>query len=443
MKKIIIFSIVLTFISIIFSCKKEDEIISTSEIEPTGNDLINYQTTFGDENLQSSIIQMKSDDNGSFYYHGMVNGNNVIGKLNTNGSIIWEKNVNFQINDFQIENFIIYVGSSTNTNFTGIVAIYDTEGNFISDETWNNYQTVFFNGIKRSFCGYAGNENNFNFFSVIGGAGNSTICPYIANFHVGQNGEIIKGFPDFFNVISDKLFTNYPEMRFDKFSNKKTYFPIDQGTGNNNDDPYISDHSPFYYVTVYNETKDDLSVAKISENITLENPNLNISIDWITRINNTSSKIVKGDICFEYDKGIFVCGTEFNSSLGVNNKVAGILVKLSEDGEILWKNLYGISIHSDGYWDCVFNNNYIYAIGFGAFYTKNDNSFGYGLISKISSTTGNIISNKLIGDEKYYSNLNTVLFHNNNLFFAGFTKRYKLEEHKHQAWLVEFNQNGM
>ncbi len=51
MKRIIIISTILLFISIIFSCKKDEDIIEpenndtiTNEIEPTGNDLINFQT---------------------------------------------------------------------------------------------------------------------------------------------------------------------------------------------------------------------------------------------------------------------------------------------------------------------------------------------------------------------------------------------------------------
>ncbi len=448
MKKIIILNIILLLISVIYSCKKDEDIIEpenndtiVNKIEPTGNDLINFQTTFGNENSESIIYQMEKDNNGNFYYQGKKNDEFVIGKLNTSGSTIWEQNLNFTPFDFIIDDFITIVGKQ---NSFGIVAVYSMSGELLSYETWNNYSKVFFNSITSFFYVYPDkSKSNNKYFIAIGGAGNSTIFPYATNFQISSSGEIEKTLSTDFPIETDKLFTDYPEMRLNKFAKYGQNGSI-----------------PIYYITTYTKQDDKLvkfSVAQFSENI-YENINLGINIDWVTEINSNSSeyKVFGGNICCGYNDfgdidGIYAVGRVevANSSKSLNTVSSDywtdcIAVKISGNGELLWKNEYEISDYLDGYYDCIVNNNYLYSIGNGVGYNSDNNFFGYGLVSKISTTTGNLISNKLIGQKEYKSSLNTVILHNNKLFLGGMTNFNKNNDNStYQSWFVEFNQNGM
>ncbi len=471
MKKIIIISVILLFISVIFSCKKDDDITepdnndttTINEVEPTGNDLINFQTVFGNENTQNSIYQMKSDDNGDFYYSGIKDGNNVIGKLNTSGSIIWEKSINFQINEFYIGDFwggtineyIIFVGSTFDTNRKGIVAIYDINGNLKSDEIWNNYTEVFFNDINISLKGYDAERKTLPVFLLIGGAGNTSIYPYATHFYISTNGAIVKGFPLFFPATPNKLFTNYPEMRFDKFCFDDD-FAQDWGSHGNPQNS-MKDENFLSFVSTYSKDNDnysEISIAKLSDNIFIDENKIELEINWKTKIENNDLYSL-GNICIENPYGVFSGNGEpyiyivyAKKSVIINNSgdywSNCIAAKIKETGEILWKKEYNISNYSDFYKECIFYNDYLYAIGYGVSYCNSSNSFSYGLISKISSSTGNLIENKLIGNNAYQSGLNTLLLHNDKLYLGGLTKFYECNDSPtFQAWFVEYNQNGM
>ncbi len=377
------------------------------------------------------------------YYSGIKDGNYVIGELNLNGSIIWEKITNFMVNDFCFytndytnQNYIILVGNDNNY-ITGIIAIYDKSGNFISDKVWNNYSTVFFNAVSTSTL-----PNAFiPLFVAAGGAGNTTICPYITNFYISETGQIIKEFPDYTFSKHDELLTEYPNFRFGQLIQTSCI----------NYDKRIRNHVTYSALMYYKQGGEIkyFSVAKFGLKIYTQYSWFDGEILWMTDIKNDDTNLctIRGNIYLHNDN-VYVVGKSDGEKIENSENdywYNCIAAKISDAGELLWKKEYNISNYSDGFTDCIYSDNYLYAVGFVANYCNNDtNNFSYGLISKISSSTGNLISEKLIGNNTYGSGLNTLLLHNEKLYLGGYTKGKQCNENStFQSWFVEFNQNGM
>ncbi len=81
----------------------------------------------------------------------------------------------------------------------------------------------------------------------------------------------------------------------------------------------------------------------------------------------------------------------------------------------------------------------IYACGICADYMMPDTKkiFGYGLISKINPVNGNVIDNKILGDETYRSGFNRLLINNTNIIGVGWTKHLKSGDNEYKGWFCK------
>jgi hypothetical protein len=91
---------------------------------------------------------------GNFYFAGYINDQNVIGKIDRQGFIIWQKSINFKVNEIvlfdaagnlNLEKSVLIVG---NDGDRAVIAIYDRNGTKLSDAYFNDFAINSFNDVR-------------------------------------------------------------------------------------------------------------------------------------------------------------------------------------------------------------------------------------------------------------------------------------------------------
>jgi hypothetical protein len=470
MKKLFII-LIIAFCGV--SCQKDETIEPTTNnsTQATGNNLITNEVTLGENNKFSFFNTLISDGNNGFYFNGQLDDKSVIGKVSNNGSIIWQRTLNFNASSLRLftgegilKNALMIAGlTGTNSNPTGrgVVALYDANGSLLSDISFAEYGLTFFNDVTIKSTSLA--NNSIKYIGVaIGGAGNNNneIAPYYATFAISSQGMLSKNFPTYTGQIAERL-SQYPQTRFGKFP-KYYYtrpFSDDAGgtPGGNIFTQNLSTYLSYYQRNSAGENI-DVGAMKVSfsfefsiENDRVSFLNIFTQTQWRKQINASSSLYENAisDIAVLDDEIYTIGNTETTEnkeeapSNGGNWK-AGQICKLDKDGNIIWNRTISFSKYTDRFLSITFNQGTFYVSGEASTFTLNSGKshFGYAWVAKIDPNSGNVLGSKTFGQEDSRAVFNEVCIENNRLFAVGY-KGYQSDDKESKAWFTEINSNGL
>jgi hypothetical protein len=107
-----------------------------------------------------------------------------------------------------------------------------------------------------------------------------------------------------------------------------------------------------------------------------------------------------------------------------------------------WLAVVSLTAHSEGFNGISVGSDAVYAVGKAAEYGVGDvaeESFGYGLISKLGLDDGHVIANFTLGDDHYKSGFNAAILTTGGLLTAGFTNEVYTHQGDFQAWIATVN----
>lgn len=470
MKKIcsfLSFAILFVYLS---SCQKEVAEVANlpQEFKPNGNEILTTEKLIGEDKQHSSFEKAIDDGLGNFYFAGYINEQNVIGKIDKQGFIIWQKSINFRVNEIvlfygegNLEKSALIVGNDGNR---AVVAIYDRNGTKLSDAYFNDFAINTFSDVR-----YRHTATNYYLCSAIGGAGNSAndVVPYWVNFSVNAaNGQISKSIPNVSLPTQIRL-TQYPRIRFNKFATGLFDGSGSQGGAvpnsiTTNWETYIS------YIEQDAEGKKTLSAGmlglndkityRVSGTVVVSGDIINTSLEikWQRSIGGqTPNTPVFLGKSFVSINDITIVGSVVTkdgkaSNLSSNGHSAAKIVVLNrEDGSIISNREFSISQYDDVvsnmtplyFTDAngIFNIE-TYVCGTVSNYSKNDYFYGYGWIGKLSGGTITNIRHFGLPEGRHY--FYSIVPTEQDIYAFGF-KNYIKKDGGHRAWFSQINRNRL
>jgi hypothetical protein len=380
--------IILQFLCVcfLFSCKKDEPAPSTNEpkVNPYKENGAAYILNQKEFPPNMTIYKLVPSGDGNFYFYG-YKANYTVGKMSASGIIMWEYNPEYEIRTIAAyNNRLIVIGNrdfnNDNAFDLGYVSVIDN-GQKISQLEYDDYDNIQLNDVA---------ENKIVGRCLTGGF----IYPILLDFTL--NDQILSK-----NTI--KYFQNMPYYRFGN---------IDKG----------------YIYTLNVDTKDFSADINAREYMIVKLDN-NKNVEWTRTIPlfEQGYQMVFWDILV-HNNTVYVAGsTEIKEEVEPSNGskwTAATLVSIASTGELLYAKKYNPSKYDDGYNQLVAEGDIIYAAGTYAHVIKGGTAYlGYGMLSKIVATTGNVLEDKYFGSDQYRSGYNTLTLYNARLYAAGYTQQ--------------------
>lgn len=477
-KNLLLFITLLLYLT---SCQKEDVAISNppQEFQPNGNEILTIEKLIGEDKRHSSFEKVIDDGLGNFYFTGYINEQDVIGKVDKQGFVIWQQSLNFEVSEItlfygtgSLEKSALIIGKDGNS---AVIAIYDRNGTKLSDAYFNDFTISFFNDVR-----YRHEANNYYLCSAIGGAGNNEndIAPYWVNFTINTNGQISKSIPNV-NLSTQIRLTQYPRIRFNKFATGLFEGSSGQGGGGipnsriNTLDTYVS-----YRELNTEGTTISAGVLAFNDKVTFrpigivtsvgDVLNTSLEIKWQRSIGgqapNTPIYLGKSVVI---GNDITVVGSVMTKEGKVNNissnglSAAKIVMLDKRDGNIISNREFSISQYNDivtnlsliiGGVTQIYDDNGnlvgeevtdggIYICGTVSNYTKDlDYFYGYGWVAEISN--GSLSKNRYFGFPTGRHSFNSLVLTGQDIYAFGFKDYYK-KDGGHKAWFAQINRNRL
>lgn len=392
-------------------------------IKPNANQFILSQKISGDSTKGSSFYKIIDAGDGGFFFTGIDNSNYLIGKLDQFGNIIWKRRTIYRVFDIclipdhsgQISNTLVAVGAFDSNNDglvdeAKIIVCNGINGSLINEETvssvdrgiWLNTLSLFSHNVDScEFIGFGGTRSSGIFY------------PWSLQFNIMSNGTI--------STKKDRVFTMLSWVVFSAAIKNTTasspaYFVRGQG--------YLND-STVTHMIVYG----------LSDSLTTV-----WSKDIIHQSGFQTQGFIGRGITIVGENIIVVGNTDIekqsNPSSGYWN--AGLVASITKQGHVNWVKAVAITEYSEVYDDCFHDGNSLWVIGDCSTFIKMQSKriFGYGLLSKIDPTTGNMLSNMSFGNEYYLAGFNSVVVRNNRAYCVGYTN-YRVSNGGYQSWFAE------
>jgi hypothetical protein len=451
------------------SCQKEVTEVANppQEFKPNGNEILTTEKLIGTDKQHSSFEKAIDDGLGNFYFAGYINEQNVIDKIDKQGFIIWQKSINFKVNEIvlfyaegnlNLEKSALIVG---NDGDKSVIAIYDRNGTKLSDAYFNDFAINTFNDVRFRYS-----ANNYYLCSAIGGAGNGTndVAPYWVNFTVSANGQISKSIPNV-SLPTQVRLTQYSGTRFNKFDIGFIEGSNSQGGVGGIPNSVTSKWETYITYLKYGEQGTGFVGAGM------------VALDDNTTYNRLNRDVVGIDLKVKWQRGIFEGNSlddigflnksfaSFNeitivgSGITKNGKATNIssngysavkIVVLNRtNGTIISNREFPISQHSDVVANVVplvfadANGNLnveTYICGVVSNYSKNDYFYGYGWIAKLSGGTITNIRHFGLPEGRHY--FYSIVPTEQDIYAFGF-KNYVKKDGGHKAWFTQVNRNRL
>lgn len=417
------FLIIILSVGMLFSCTKEDDMGTgnngnnnnngnngtNNELVnpnlPTDNNIIDFQTTIGQADKSSSIFDMIASQDGNFFFRGNINNDEFVGKMNTNGDVIWKFLPNYNPRKIFINEdgnlLVISNRDKDNDGATDEVYLFlfdKNGGSPISQISWDNFENIRLNGISENIA--------------VGRCQiNGVIHPVVVEFSLNNNNILIK---EDIHFYSNEVSHSFTDIKEEFVMGSKIIGSFD----------------------------DVESVATYAGKLTS-----NYALDWFREIEIDNTFGTEPHDFLKVDNHLIICGQanieEDQNPGGGGYWTAGFVASVSDNGTVEYAKLLNPSIKSDRLFSIFYHNNYVYTLGnhSGVFYTEEEKIFRNGWISKIVASTGDVISNKFIGNETYSTGLNTGIEINGKYYAGGFTEQtYDGTYYYSKGWLIEFDQ---
>ncbi len=397
------------------ACKEQsnEPELSTEELnpdKPNANHLILAEAIGGDPAKSSTIYQIVESGDGGFYFHGSIDGYDVIGKFNQGGTVAWTRRqsvirtiLRIPNGSGMLANAIVAVGYDviSENQREAKVALLGSDGTPIAETVFrDSLKSVWFNGIAL----VASTSSVYEF--VAGGAFNLRtgwpFFPYAARFTISSSGTMTKGGEQFFTSMTGRLFSG---LVSDTLAGTRYLF----AAGN-----YRTSDTTIQYPFV---TRLDDSLNVVWNTDVIPGGNLK-SMQYVGPVGFSNGVlIIEGGV--ETDQKPLAANGGYWSN--------GFVAAIGLGGEVLWTKTIAVSQHSEVFYQNVINNGKLYAVGRSCSFVKaSKHWFGYGWLVKIDLATGTIEWKMQVGSDRYESGFSTVIVREGMAYCAGWTKRSDL-----------------
>lgn len=455
-----IFLVLLVIVAFV-ACQKEEAVKPSSNNtpvnnttekvnynKPTGNSLILNQRLIGDTTKSNTIHRILEAGDGGFYFVGVQESNNVVGKLSASGTYLWTQKIGFEINSLALTKIATASGSDRLAICgKNIVSFFTLNGAFDKDIYINQPSNVTINDIRSSGSGVyiiGSTEKNSVLYPIYGSVPYNSVSSTSIVINTMDN---LAGFElvcfSRVNVGSDQ-----PPPTAGDENYIGTGTPSSGGTTGNNITGGSFNRDESYFV-LSRQVSSQNKIQKITIlSINISKNRINWQRDLATGSGFKSSAKVGNSVLAEKDGLLYAVGfTEYSKA---NNPTSGdywtaglIACVKATDGSLIWQKAHSITNYNDGFARIYLTtNNEIFVSGEASNYylNKTNKSFGYGLLARINASTGDMISYKTFGDETKYSGFNHLYIKDNQLFTVGFANQ-NYNNSGFQAWFVELNKN--
>lgn len=418
--------------------------------KPTGNSLILNQRLIGDTTKSNTIHRILEAGDGGFYFVGVQESNNVVGKLSASGTYLWTQKIGFEINSLALTKIATTSGSERLVICgKNIVSFFTLNGAFDKDIYINQPSNVTINDIQSYGNGVyiiGSTEKNSILYPIYGSVpyNSASSTSIVINTMDNLAGFEFRNFPYRVNASTTSSNTGgTPNAGGTSGGNGSTSGGGTVGSGGNGDESYFS------FICFGRQ----LSSDKVSIKATLFSivADKNKTIAWQRDLMIGSGfksgiRIGNGTVA-EKDGLLYAVG--FTEQSKTNNPTNGywysglIACVKASDGSLIWQKAHSITNYNDGFARIYLTtNNEIFVSGEASNYylNKTNKSFGYGLLARINASTGDMISHKTFGDETKYSGFNHLYIKDNQLFTVGFANQ-NYNNSGFQAWFIELNKN--
>jgi hypothetical protein len=412
--------------SIIPSCsdptepeQDKDEIVNDDK--PTANSRILLQKTLGDAGKWSSLWEIAADNSGGFFYRGGMNSYRGAGRMNAEGDAAWHTRTTFSARDIVttaptavVPNSPIFSGAhdtdGDGSDDTAYLSLLSPAGTLLSQLVYSaDTAGVWLNAIVPL--------SDSTFITVGGAKTATTTYPLVVAFKLVSSGDLEKRTEIVLNGLPGHYFAyavRDPEE--------------DTSTG----------------VTLFVNSGPDAAAV---HQLDIALPDLDpVTVEWTREIVFTTAEDPTiGDLRF-FEDNLYVVGhaddTTKEPPSGGGFWDSGFAASLTLAGDIRWSRVVRLTGHSENLYAVVPTSDALYAVGSAGAYEHSDQRLGYGWISKIATTTGDVVANLTFGNEKYQSAFNDGIITGDVIRCGGWT-RQETSAANYLAWFCAISVSGL
>ena len=399
-------------------CSDDVEQPLIPEYPPSGGSLVNRASIIGAPSLETTIVEMISDGNVGFYFAGLYNGERVVGRLATDGTIVWTTPTGFSVDDIvrmpaatgPLANALVAAGWSGNGNeeaFRGVVSLYSHTGAALDTLEYVGTNDKW---LRSAILTSQSPPSSFECVTVGGTEVGDILHPMTIRFGVTSPGTLSK-LEENILADTDAVFAHVVPQAGQPVAGHFVIASLYPGGS--------FEGSAIWHLTDLQTVSWQTGIAgQVGEQPFLD------SARWIN-----STIVAVGNV---------------RVTKREKSWPTALAVCLSQTGSINWIQSWILSDHEDDFSSCFVIGGEIIAVGqYGSFqWINTKRRYGLGLLAKINPATGDLTASRTFGGSSYSSKFNAVLSDGTLAFTAGWTKGY-IAGFGYQGWLAEIRVSEM
>ncbi len=410
-------------------CEEATEPQPTEQQLPLSNERISNQVFLGSLSSYTSIYNLYDDGAGFFFFRGLLDNTQTIGKLNRSGVTVWTDALKSRElcpvpnNTIGLDDALLAVGGIDYDSDGGLdhgyVRLRGAGGASLSEAIASVPDTaVYLNSVA---------VIDSLHFVAVGGAyiAGSPLHPYLITFDLNADSSL--------TITNELIFADMERQYFNDVVS----------------DPAKATANEFVcYVTI---TK--LNAAGATESAAVcavggpKRGGAEFAVQWTANIEQTSALPIWINAIALRGNTIFTAG----SADAVDKEISGggyfdngFIASMSSGGVLNWLRTINISKRSDSYSSVFATASALYATGAVSHYMTTEDNLQYGLalFSVFDPATGNARHHIALGSYDYQSAFYSMFVDETRAFCAGHTK-YSVLHGTYQGWFVEINCDGL
>lgn len=382
-----------------------------NEDKPNANSRIRSQTIFGDADKGTILYQLRPADGASYSFLGVHNSASGVGVLNPDGSMRWFQRITYSpraISSLPATSVVprgLVVAGAHDTDGdgqsnVGYASLYSSTGNLLSQIlVASDSSHIWFNDMV---------PVSDSTFVASGGERRSGVeHPCIVVLHLRAPGLLerggtatLQGIPGLFGGIVSLPSSPTVLVLATLFNNGAT------------------------------NAIDELRVAW---------PGLDpVAVQWSHEITSPIGPVRRIGGPWQVGGNLYVTGAVADNrktpDAGGGLWSSGLVASYTGSGDLRWSTIVSLSAKAEVLYDIAVGSDGVYAVGDGAsFVYRNEEVFGYGLISKLDINTGQVLANFTLGNDRFASGFYATTWTTGGLVCGGFTE-FEVRTGPYRGW---------
>jgi hypothetical protein len=395
---------------------KPEEIVNPDK--PNANDRILSQVVIGDASKWNSLYEVARDNAGGYYFRGGYNNFYSVGRLTPSGTLSWFFRTSHTPTGVcvgppagVVPNGLVVAGKQDvdgdGDSDVGFVSLLTSGGSLVNQLVYSaDASDVWLNSIAHVAD---------STFLILGGVrALAEEQPFVATIVMTSAGQIEKKHQTVINTLPGR------------FSDSAA-------------DPALPVGATWSFYVTSSQSDAPGAVHKIS----VAWPELEPwTVDWSREVSVPSVQASwVNDVCF-FDGNLYVAGGIQDSDKTPQPSNGGywtsaFVGSITSSGDPRWMKVVRVTQHSDVFHSVVASPQEVFAVGECAEFYRQDNAFGYGWISRLSASTGGVISNWVFGDDRYRSGFSDCILDGSTMRCGGWTQQEV--SGGYQGWFCKLN----